>query len=201
MRRPTAACAVLAVVALAGCGSSSKPKIAGPTITSPQVGGAIIQAKPLAPAIALHDDQGRRVTLGQFRGKWVAVAFIYTHCPDVCPLISQNLNAALAMAPDLRVVAVSVDPKGDTPAAVRAFIRSHHLSDTFHYLIGSRAQLSPVWRAWHVAAVPGPAKTVSHSSFEVLVDPDGRERAYYDAAVSAADVLHDLKALRGTVSA
>ena len=201
MRRPAEACIVLAALVLAGCGSSSKPEIAGPAVTSPQVGGAIIQAKPLAPPIALHDDQGRRVTLAQFRGKWVAVAFIYTHCPDVCPLISQNLNAALATAPDLRVVAVSVDPKGDTPAAVRAFIHSHHLSRSFHYLIGSRAQLSPVWRAWHVAALPGPAKTVSHSSFEVLVDPDGRERAYYDAAISAADVLHDLRALRGTVSA
>ena len=134
-----------------------------------------------------------------FRGKWVAVAFLYTHCPDVCPLIAQNLNTALAQAPDLRVVAVSVDPKGDTPAAVRAYAHSHRLSSTFHYLIGARSQLQPVWRAWHVATVPGPSKTVSHSAFEVLVDPKGRERVYYDAKVRAADVLHDLRRLRGTV--
>jgi protein SCO1/2 len=197
----SAAALVIGLIAavLAGCGGGSgSGKISGPT-TTPQVGGAIIQSKPAAPAISLHDDQGRHVTLAQFRGKWVAVAFIYTHCPDVCPLIAQNLNTALAEAPELRVVAVSVDPKGDTPAAVRAFIRSHHLAGTFHYLIGSRAQLSPVWHAWHVATAPGPANTVSHSSFEVLVDPNGRERAYYDATVSAADVLHDLKQLRATV--
>jgi protein SCO1 len=199
MRDAAAAGVVLAVLVLAGCGGSATPKIAGPATTTAQVGGAIIQAKPLAPLISLHDDRGRAISLSEFRGKWVAVAFIYTHCPDVCPLIAQNLNRALAKAPDLRVVAVSVDPKGDTPAAVRAFIRSHHLTTTFHYLIGSRAQLSPVWRAWHVAAVPGPAKTVSHSSFEVLVDPNGHERAYYDATVTAADVLHDLKQLHGTV--
>ncbi|HUK96941.1 MAG TPA: SCO family protein [Gaiellaceae bacterium] len=199
MRNAAAGAVLLAVLVLAGCGGSSTPKISGPATTTAQVGGAILQAKPLAPQISLHDDRGRAISLSDFRGKWVAVAFIYTHCPDVCPLIAQNLNQALAKAPDLRVVAVSVDPKGDTPAAVRAFIRSHHLTTAFHYLIGSRVQLSPVWRAWHVAAVPGPAKTVSHSSFEVLVDPAGHERAYYDATVTAADVLHDLKQLHGTV--
>jgi protein SCO1 len=199
MRRAWAVPSTIAVLALAGCGSSSQPKIAGPVTTTPQVGGAIIQAKPTAPPISLHDDRGRAVTLADFRGKWVAVAFIYTHCPDVCPLIAQNLNAALAKAPELRVVAVSVDPKGDTPAAVRAFTRSRHLTGGFHYLIGSKAQLQRVWRAYHVATVPGPANTVSHSSFEVLIDPKGRERAYYDAQVRTADVLHDLTALHGTV--
>ena len=199
MRRPSCAFAVLVVLFLTGCGSSPQPKISAPAATTPQVGGAIIQAKPVAPPISLHDDRGRAVRLADFRGKWVAVAFLYTHCPDVCPLIAQNLNAALAHDPDLRVVAVSVDPKGDTTAAVRAYTRSHRLAATFHYLIGSRSQLQPVWRAWHVATVPGPSKTVSHSAFEVLVDPTGRERAYYDARVTAADVLHDLKHLRGTV--
>ncbi len=198
MPRVPAALAALALLALSGCGSSGQPKISAPAATA-RAGGAIIGAKPVAPPISLHDDRGRAVRLSDFRGKWVAVAFLYTHCPDVCPLIAQNLNAALVKAPDLRVVAVSVDPKGDTPAAVRAYARSHRLSSTFHYLIGSRLQLQPVWRAWHVATVPGPSKTVTHSAFEVLVDPTGRERAYYDAKVTAADVLHDLEHLRGTV--
>jgi protein SCO1 len=199
VRRSPVAFAVVAVLLLSGCGGAAQPKISAPAATTPQVGGAIIQAKPAAPPISLHDDQGRAVRLADFRGKWVAVAFLYTHCPDVCPLIAQNLNNALAHAPDLRVVAVSVDPKGDTPVAVRAYTKSHRLTATFHYLIGSRSQLQPVWRAWHVATVPGPSKTVTHSAFEVLVDPSGRERAYYDAKVTAADVLHDLKHLRGTV--
>ncbi|HEX6763754.1 MAG TPA: SCO family protein [Gaiellaceae bacterium] len=198
--RSVRALAVLAVLVLAGCGSSS-PKVAHPAGTTPQVGGAILTSTPAAPTISLHDDRGRAVHLSDFRGKWVAIAFIYTHCPDVCPLIAQNLNAALTKAPDLRVVAVSVDPKGDTPAAVRAFTRSHRLVGAFHYLIGSRAQLRPVWHAYHVATAPGPAATVDHSSFELLVDPKGRERAYYDSRVRANDVLHDLQRLGGTVRA
>ena len=190
------ACAVL----LAGCGGGGgkQAAISHPD-TKPRVGGVQITGSPVAPPFTLHDDRGRTVRLTDFRGHWVAVAFLYTHCPDVCPLIAQNLNAALRQAPDLRVVAVSVDPKGDTPAAVKAFVANHHLAPTFSYLIGSRAQLRPVWRAWHVATVPGPSDTVSHSSFEVLVDPKGRERSFYDAQVRAADVLHDLRQLRGTV--
>jgi protein SCO1 len=186
------------VVVLAGCGGSKKATISHPPATA-RTGGVAITGDPVAPPFTLRDDRGTTVRLSDFRGKWVAVAFLYTHCPDVCPLIAQNLNAALRQAPDLRVVAVSVDPKGDTPAAVRAFVENHHLTPSFHYLIGSRAQLRPVWRSWHVATVPGPSDTVSHSSFEVLVDPKGRERFFYDAQVRAADVLHDLRQLHATV--
>jgi protein SCO1/2 len=198
VRRSVALLALL--VLAAGCGGSGSKQTAvshPPAATT--AGGAVIASKPLAPAIALHDANGRLVRLSDFRGSWVTVAFLYTHCPDVCPLITENLNGALRGARDLRVVAVSVDPKGDTPAAVRAFARSHHLTPAFHYLIGTRAQLRPVWRAWHVATVPGPGETVGHSSFEVLVDPRGRERVYYDAQVRTKDVLEDLQRLRGTV--
>jgi len=193
--------ALLALLVLAaGCGGSgSKQATVSHPPAATTAGGAGIASKPRAPAIALHDPHGRPVRLSDFRGSWVTVAFLYTHCPDVCPLITQNLNGALRRAPDLRVVAVSVDPKGDTPAAVRAFARNHHLTPAFHYLIGSRAQLQPVWRAWHVATVPGPSNTVGHSSFEVLIDPKGRERVYYDAQVRTKDVLQDLERLRGTV--
>ena len=101
---------------------------------------------------------GTRVTLAGERGRYVLVTFIYTHCPDVCPLITQNLNAALrVIGPSarqkVRVLAVSVDPVGDTPRAVRAYIREKHLFPQFQYLIGSRAELRRVWKAWHVLAV------------------------------------------------
>ena len=74
------------------------------------------------------------------------VTFIYTHCPDVCPLITSNLNTVLrTLGPkgNVEVLAVSVDPKGDTPAAVRAYEKSKHLEPSFHYLIGTRAGSAP----------------------------------------------------------
>jgi protein SCO1 len=194
---------VLAVVALAGCGTST----AGPTVTVPPVtvatkhfaGGELTPPQP-APPIALHDASGRRVTLAAQHGRYVLVTFIYVHCPDVCPLITANLNAALRALPpgerrDVRVLAVSVDPRGDTRAAVRAYVRQKHLVPQFEYLIGSRRELRRVWAAWHVLAVQSKPDVVDHVAYTALVDTGGKERVLYDSSVHASQVLHDLRVL------
>ena len=190
---------LLAALVLAGCGSSAaKPKIAFQTPKVSPLLGLRIPPKT-APPIALHDDAGRTVTLASFRGGYVLVTFLYTHCPDVCPLIASNLNAALrlvgAKAHHVSVIAVSVDPKGDTASAVRAYAKRMHLVPQFHYVIGTRAQLQRVWRAYQVEAVSRKAGLVDHIAYTALVDPRGKERLVYDAQVHAADVVHDLRVL------
>ncbi|HXK14396.1 MAG TPA: SCO family protein, partial [Gaiellaceae bacterium] len=115
--------------------------------------------------------------------------------PDVCPVIASNLGVALRRLPDLRVLAISVDPKGDTRASVKAFLRAHNLPARFRYVTGTRAQLAPVWARYHVAAVAGPKPIVSHTAFELLVDPQGRERVLWDAQVQASDIARDLEVL------
>lgn len=190
------ACALViagAVLLAAGCGGSKQvAAFRGSTITDP------------APAadFALHDQDGRLVRLSDQRGRTVIVAFLYTHCPDVCPLIAENLNLALRrlgrQAGTVRVLAVSVDPKGDTPAAVRRYVVQHRLLPQFRYLRGDRAQLEPVWKAYGVSAQATRLDLVDHSAYELLIDPDGRGRATYDARVKAADVVHDVRALAGS---
>jgi protein SCO1 len=185
---------LLAAVALAGCGSSH----ASQAPQQPRFRGLSVP-HTTAPPIALHDAAGRRVTLAQQRGGWTLVTFLYTHCPDVCPLIAANLNRALrqlgAKQHRLAVLAVSVDPAGDTPAAVRAYAARMHLVPQFRYLIGTRAQLAPVWAAYHVTAVAAGTDLVTHLAYTVLVDPRGRERLVYDAGVKATQVVHDLQVL------
>jgi protein SCO1 len=148
---------------------------------------------------ALRDQQGRLVRLSAERGRFVIVTFLYTHCPDVCPLIAERLNEALRrLGParrGVRVLAVSVDPKGDTPAAVRRFVRVHRLVPQFRYLIGSRAELRRVWHAYFVAPQPVGGGVSLHSAYELLIDRSGRPRLSYDTRVKAADVVHDLRLL------
>jgi len=151
-------------------------------------------------AFALRDQDGKLVRWADQRGRFAIVAFLYTECPDVCPLIAANLNKALAKLPPaersrVRVLAISVDPKGDTPAAVRRYVKAHRLLPQFRYLTGTHAQLAPVWRGWHVAVTPGKLDTVDHSAYEMLVDPQGKGRVVYDAGVQWDDVLHDLRVL------
>jgi protein SCO1/2 len=184
-----AAALLCLVLVLAGCGGSSKPRLDGTALSS------------TAPSFTLHDQAGAAVSLHAQRGRYVVVTFLYTHCPDVCPVIAGTLNRVLetpvARRARLRVLAVSVDPKRDTPAAVDHFVRVHRLVPAFRYLTGTRAQLKPVWKAFHIASTPGPNGTVSHSAFEILIDPQGRERLLYDSNVTSAAVVHDLSALLG----
>ena len=102
------------------------------------------------------------------RGKLMLLTFLYTECHDVCPLVAGNLNTALRhLGParkDVRVLAVSVDPVGDTRRAVRRFVSSHQLLPEFRYLIGSDAALRPVWEAYNVSSVRRKAGDVDHDA-------------------------------------
>ena len=182
------AIAIVLVVCCAGCGGAAKPVFRGSALTTP----------PPAPNFSLHDQSGHLVTLAGQRGHWTIVTFLYTQCPDVCPLIAANLNGALKRDSALRVLAVSVDPKRDTPAAVRRYVVDHRLAPAFHYLIGSSSELARVWASYHVAALPGPKGTITHSTFEILIDPQGKERLLYDATITTDDLVHDLTALHAT---
>jgi len=139
------------------------------------------------------------VTLAGQRGRYVLVTFLYVHCPDVCPLIAQNLNAALrqlgAARRRVRVLAVSVDPRGDTRVAVRRYIAERGLLPQFRYLVGTKAELTRAWAAWHVIAVRQTPEVVDHVAYTALVDPTGKQRVLYDSRVTAAQVLHDVRKL------
>jgi protein SCO1/2 len=90
------------------------------------------------------------------------------------------------------VLAVSVDPAGDTPASVRTFVRDHRLWPQFDYLTGTRAQLDPIWRAYDVGSVPHAVGDVDHTLYVVLADRAGEGRVNYDSTVHADTVAHEL---------
>jgi protein SCO1/2 len=173
------------------------------TLTATAAAGTGLKGIPLshpvpAPDFTLRDQGGKFVRLASLRGRFVIVTFLYTHCPDVCPLIASRLNTALRQLGkargEVRVLAISVDPRGDTKASVRRFVAEHRLVPEFRYLTGTRAQLEPIWKAYHLAVLPG-KNTVAHSAFEVLVDRGGSERVLYDTQVRAEDVVSDLRTL------
>ena len=152
-------------------------------------------------AFALGEADGGRVRTSDLAGKPYLVTFLFTECPDVCPLIAEEIRDALRRlgreAGEVAVLAVSVDPAGDTPEAVRVFQRRHRLPPNFHYLIGKEAELKPVWDAYFAAPqIPGRAES-SHTASVWLVDARGRIRTKYSggAPVDPADLAHDLRIL------
>jgi protein SCO1/2 len=155
-----------------------------------------------APRVRLTAARGGTLDTAQLRGRPYAVTFLYTQCPDVCPLIGQEIRQALEQlgvrSRDVSVLAVSVDPRGDTPAAVRAWLDRQRLPTNFHYLIGTRPQLAPVWKRFYAAPqIADRPETSTHTASIWLIDARGRLRGKYAAGapVPPADLAHDLGAL------
>jgi protein SCO1/2 len=184
-------------VIAAGCGASTAAPPAAPKFK-----GSLMDPPLPARDFALRDQAGKLVRLSALAGKYRIVTFLYTSCPDVCPLIATNLNEALRRLPpaaraQVRVLAVSVDPVGDTPRAVERFVAAHRLLPQFRYLTGTRKELAPVWRSYGISVRSSGSSTpiVPHSSWELLVTPQGKGRVLYDAQVQAAEVAADLQLL------
>ena len=158
-----------------------------------------------APNFTLTDQDGKPITLSQFRGKPVVLTFLYTHCPDDCPLIANKLAVVMhnlgKQAQQVAVLAVSTDPTGDTVANVIHFSQVHHMLPYWHYLIGTQAQLSPVWKDYAIYANPAPTAVVAttgpvdHTLAIYVIDQQGRERVYLDNSFTPAQLTTDLQKL------
>jgi protein SCO1/2 len=162
---------------------------------------ATVRALP-TPRIRLRDQDGRLVDTRGMKGKALAITFVYTRCPDVCPLIGSEIADALRqLGPrlrDVRVLAVSVDPAGDSPDAARRWLNRLGLTSRTHYLLGDERALEPIWRSYYVAPqIRGRPETSTHSATIWLVGRDGRPRGTFAAGapVSPDDIARALRLL------
>jgi protein SCO1/2 len=163
-------------------------------------GTLALPSKP-APPIHLRNYLGQPVTLSEYRGRAVLVTFLYTNCPDVCPLIAAKLRASLdtlgAEAGKVQVIAVSVDPRGDTPASVARFLRVHRMVGRMQYLIGSPSQLAATWKAWSVGSTRevNQPQRVAHSALVYGITAGGRIKTIYPDSFEPGEIAHDVPKL------
>ena len=199
-------------VAVAGAAAWERTRGGGPL----PLQGAVFTPPVPAYDFRLPDQDGRMVSLSSLRGRTVVLTFLYTHCPDVCPLIADSLRSAHEQLGDIagRVafVAVSVDPSGDTPAAVREFLATHRVKGELTYLRGSLAQLRPVWAHYYVgsdanevnpeaaaASAPSPQQ-VDHTAIVYVIDPQGKIDAFLPGNFDPKDLVTDLRLLSSRAS-
>jgi protein SCO1/2 len=149
----------------------------------------------------IESDRGGTISSRALRGRPYALTFLYVHCVDVCPLIGSEIHGALAdlglKAGRMSVVAVSVDPRGDTGTAVRRWLALHQEPANFHYLIGSQRTLAPVWKAFYVSPqIPGDPHS-SHTAVIWLINRRGRVRALISAGIpiNITNLAHDFGVL------
>jgi len=156
--------------------------------------GATLPEGLPAPRFVLRDQDGRRITMESLRGEPVLVTFLYTTCEDSCPTQAQQVRSALdELGTDVPALAIAVDPPRDTPERARAFLLEQRISGRMDFVLGSRAQLRKVWRAF---AVQPQREDLEHSGRFVLVDPKGVQRVSFPIDQATPERLaHDLRLL------
>ena len=150
-----------------------------------------------APALVLRDQHGRRVTLASLRGRTIALTFLDSRCKQACPIEGRLIGAAVRQtsgAARPQLLAVSVNPAGDTPDSVARAIRKWRLPGDTVWLLGSRAQLKRVWSAYRITVDPVSGDIV-HSTAVYLIDRQGYERAGFVMPFVPAFVADDFRAL------
>jgi protein SCO1/2 len=184
--------AVLALggVVLAAKGGGDDQPVAAPD----RFAGATMPAHARAPGFELRDEQGDRVSMRSLRGEPVVVTFLYSHCQDTCPITAQTIRGALdELGHDVPALAISVDPPNDTPASARKFLAEQRASGRIRFVLGSRAELRPVWKRYGIT----PQRiTQEHLAHITLVDARGFQRVGYPIAEATPERLaHDLRLL------
>lgn len=174
--------------------------------------GTELNGQP-APDFTLTDHRGEVVRLSDYRGQVVALTFIFTNCPDICPLTTLNLLTAQGALPaDQRnkvvFLQVTVDPERDTASALTTFLDRYGVGDdpAWHALWGTSDELAPVWSTYgiepgrEVRATPDHGADhegggMGHSDAIYLIDADGDQRVFMRSTTSADDIVHNLQAL------
>ncbi len=171
-----------------------------------------------APAFTLTDHMERPVNSEELRGKIVVADFFYTHCQDICPLLSARMKALQErlrqeklLGNQVHLLSFTVDPARDTPAVLRAYAERYQAdSSAWRFLTGPEETVGPlIVEGFHlgVEALPPPTASapehkssqdyeVMHSGRFVLIDRQGRIRAYYTGDdFNLEQVVRDIKAL------
>jgi len=190
--------------------------------------GTAFRDERQAQDFALTDQFGVSRSLhGDYAGEVVVLTFLYTECPDVCPVMANHLREIATVleeeGSEAQIVVVSVDPEGDTVDSVLEYSNRWKMTDRWTYLVGEEAELKEVWRAYYIDPyVHGPGRAVEtpvaqsadrpsggvsalveqsgrviHSAPIYIIDGEALMRSAFTLPFEWQDVIHDVKLVGG----
>ena len=179
--------------------------LTSPTLVDAHEAGQEEQRLPTigaAPDFALTSQDGAEVTLGALRGKVVAVTFIYTSCPDVCPMLTDKMarvqdELGADFGSKVAFLSISVDPEHDTPAVLKEYAEALGADLAgWSFLTGSPAAVREVAHRYGVAVAKAADGQVDHTLLTTLVDRQGVMRVQYlGYRFDEEEFRHDLQDL------
>ena len=143
----------------------------------------------------LVDQNNAPTTEKVLKGKWSAVFFGFTYCPDVCPGTLQGLSAATDQlgpkAKALQIVFISIDPARDTPEQMKTYLSAPYVPKTTIGLTGTQEQVAvaaKAYKVYYAKVGEGPGYTMDHSTAIYLMDPKGRFKTVIPYNLPPADI-------------
>lgn len=182
-----------AVITVTVMANARPPKPAsGPLSANPNVDPGTSLPGQAAPGFTLTNQFGASVSLRQFRGKALVLAFVDSRCTSICPLTTLSMTEARSMlgpaaAAHVQLLGIDANPDATKVADVRAYSSAHQMLRSWDFLTGSLHQLAAVWRSYHVyvAASHG---NIDHEPAIYLINGRGRERTLYLTQMAYASV-------------
>ncbi len=156
-----------------------------------------------APDFTLTNQFGERVALSDFRGRVVAMSFLYTRCLTICPVITHKFAKAAkdlgdSSGKDVIFVAVTVDPEGDTIDRIMEYSAKSGVGEGWQYLTGKRSELEGVWRDYGIYVEKRWDNStgtyfIDHTATTIVIDRAGNLRLVFPGTSwQPDDLVHDI---------
>lgn len=148
----------------------------------------------------LTDQNGKPFRFDRARGKVVLATFIFTACPDVCPLLTANLAAIQRTLEERKIkdylfLSITTDPERDAPSTLKDYA-GRFKADLEHwsFLTGTRSELAQVWKDFGIHVVKNQSGQVQHTTLTTLIDRQGKRRIdYYGDKWADKEVVKDIQ--------
>jgi protein SCO1 len=165
-----------------------------------------VAPSPVGPAsdFALTDEHGQPFKLSSLRGKWILLAYGYTHCPDVCPLTLSHLRDVKKLVDlngdQVQVVFTTIDPERDTADLLRQYVGhfDQPFTQKFKGLTGTPQEIAQAAKAYNVKyekkeGTSASDYTMAHTAEVYLIDPQFNWRMTFPFGVKAQEIAADLQ--------
>jgi protein SCO1/2 len=158
----------------------------------------------------LTNQFGEQVSLpDDYSGKVLVVGYVYTNCPDICPMITYNMRDLQREFPgeeDFHLISISFDPERDTPEVLHSYAESYSIDQTnWSMLTGEKGEVNEVLDKLGIATVKTPSRFtddnkevyfIDHTDKVSLIDKKGQVRNHYlGSELDTETVIEDIKTL------
>lgn len=139
------------------------------------------------PEFSFTDQNGKTITNNDYEGKVYVVEFFFTTCPDICPIMTENMikiQDKFLGNPNLAIASFTIDPTHDSPEVLKEYAKTKGITKPqWHLLTGDKEEIFKLANEGfnlYVGDAPEVEGGFEHSGFFALIDQDGNIRSRKD---------------------